>query len=60
MTSDEQLAAWVRGEPAHRGERPDGECVPDFSCCTPDLLQPPEVREAFAAASEEGRTRPNL
>ena len=57
MTSDEQLRAWVEGNPMHRGQRPDGECVPDFSCCRPSLLQPREIREAFAAADARGRQK---
>jgi hypothetical protein len=32
-----------------------GECCPDFSCCHPELLAPPEVRQAFKAASTEER-----
>lgn len=34
-----------------------GECCPDFSCCEPELLQPVEVRKAFAAADREGRMK---
>ena len=34
-----------------------GECCPDFSCCRPELLAPPEVRRAFKAATEEQRRK---
>lgn len=54
-SSDAQLQAWVRGTTKGRGEaahvaRPDGgtECVPDFSCCKPELEEPRALREAFA------------
>ncbi len=59
MTSsyDEQLTSWANGEPTHVGDRLDGQCCPDFSCCRPELLQPKEVREAFVAADEDQRTR---
>jgi hypothetical protein len=54
MTSDEQLAEWVKGNSIHRGERgsPDSECCPDFSCCEPSLLAPKHERQAFAKADE--------
>ena len=48
-----QLALWVEGESVHNDVR--DECTPDFSCCTPALLQPRAVREAFAAAAEGDR-----
>lgn len=56
--SAEQLRRWVDGEAIHRAlpGYAGGECVPDFSCCAPPLLQPPEVRQAFAQAD---RTRRN-
>lgn len=57
MTPDEQLARWVAGESIHRGGKTDGECCPDFSCCQPSLLQPEEVRRAFAAADDRERGR---
>ena len=31
MTSDEQLAEWVKGINIHNHDR--DECCPDFSCC---------------------------
>ena len=57
ISSDEQLAKWVAGESLHRDVDgiKGGECCPDFSCCKPDLLQPPDVRQAFAAADEATR-----
>ena len=59
MTNEEQLAQWVAGNPQHRGERsdPQSECCPDFSCCTPELLAPLDVRERFAKARREGDKR---
>lgn len=47
-----QVARWAAGGAGH-GE--DGGCCPDFGCCRPALLQPPEVRAAFAGAG--GRDR---
>ena len=55
MTPDEQLKKWVAGESVHLGEKPDGMCCPDFSCCEPRNLAPREEREVFAAANEEKR-----
>jgi hypothetical protein len=57
MTSDEQLAEWVRGNPIHRGEKgsPDSECCADFSCCQPSLLAPEHERQAFARADDATR-----
>ena len=54
---DEQLRRWVAGESVHRDVPgvQGGECTPDFSCCKPDLQQPLEVRQAFAAADDRGR-----
>jgi hypothetical protein len=59
ITSEYQLRRWVAGQSIHRlvPDVEGGECCPDFSCCRPDLLQPPEVRRAFAAADERGRSR---
>lgn len=58
MKPDEQLQRWVDGDPVHNDNHPagieGGECCPDFSCCKPDLLAPPEVRQAFQRACEEG------
>lgn len=55
MTPEEQVTRWVAGELVHNEER--DECCPDFSCCTPKLLQPVEVRKAFQAADERGRNK---
>lgn len=40
-----QLCRWAAGEPVHDMER--NGCVPDFSCCRPELLVPLEVRELY-------------
>ena len=53
MTSDDQLALWLRGESVHNADR--GECCPDFSCCKPELLAPKDEREAFVKLGEKGR-----
>jgi hypothetical protein len=42
-------------KPRFKGD--DSECCPDFSCCCPELLQPLEVRQAFAAADEKERMK---
>lgn len=59
QTIEEQIRLWVSGESTHRatGREPpdDYECCPDFSCCTPHLLQPADVRAAFAASAEPER-----
>ena len=62
ISCDEQLRRWVDGESVHRlftVKRlkcdDDGECCPDFSCCKPELMQPIEVRKAFAVANDEDR-----
>ena len=49
----EQLDAWVNGEPHHNMAR--DECCPDFSCCQPELLAPKDVRLEFAEATESKR-----
>lgn len=54
----EQARLWVEGESVHSDHRGIGpECCPDFSCCNPDLLQPAEVRRAFAAADPKTQGR---
>ena len=50
---EEQLAAWVKGNPTHNTIR--DECCPDFSCCNPELLAPEEVRREFVEAGETKR-----
>ena len=59
MTNDEQLQLWVDGKPTHMGAKEDrgSQCYPDFSFCTPELLQPVEVRRAFQAADEGARMK---
>ncbi len=56
MTDDEQMRMWVDGNSVHRHFEGGGQCVPDFSCCRPELQQPDNVRRAFAAAGEMERT----
>jgi len=53
MTTDEQLALWLSGEPTCPNDRK--ECCPDFSCCCPELLADEDVRQRFIAAEEEER-----
>ena len=45
-----QLSDWLKGTAIH-GKEKNAECVPDFSCCRPDLLARPEKRKAFVAAT---------
>lgn len=53
MTSDEQLAGWLAGEPSCPNDA--GECCPDFSCCQPSLLADETVRRRFKEATDEER-----
>lgn len=54
----EQTRRWVEGESLHSDHRSLGEeCCPDFSCCNPELLQPVEVRRAFAAADQRTQNK---
>jgi len=53
MTSDEQLAEWLKGNSIHNDTR--DECCPDFSCCTPKLLADEDMRKAFVAADDDAR-----
>ena len=53
MTSDEQMAEWVSGNPLHNDTL--DECCPDFSCCKPELLASLECRKAFVVADKETR-----
>lgn len=48
-----QLRAWVDGNPTHNTV--DNECCPDFSCCAPNLLAEPAVRQRFVNATEQER-----
>ena len=47
-----QLATWLAGNPWHNPV--EDECCPDFSCCSPGLLQPLAIRQTFVAAHEAG------
>jgi hypothetical protein len=55
LSPEQQLAAWVDGRSICPNT--DGECCPDFSCCTPKLLWPPEKRAAFAKAEQGTREK---
>jgi hypothetical protein len=55
VTLGDQFAAWLRGESFHLSVDDSGFCVPDHSCCIPELGVPIEVRVAFAQASREGK-----
>lgn len=57
MTGDVlQLDAWVDGASLHlkRSGGSGRECVPDFSCCFPDLLAPRAVRAKYRRAYLSG------
>jgi hypothetical protein len=56
-TYDDQLATWFAGHPEHHGEHGSARsrCVPDFSCCRPEMLSPPEERLRFIEGSKEDR-----
>jgi hypothetical protein len=55
-----QLLEWAAGRPWHNPWSPgatapgfkssDGECCPDFSCCSPELLASREARVTFLAS----------
>ena len=53
LTPDDQLEQWVAGESLCPNTR--GECCPDFSCCTPELLADYTTRRAFLDATDESR-----
>jgi hypothetical protein len=44
----ESLKNWVDGKSKHLDEF--GFCIPDYSCCIPELKQPKPVREAVFEA----------
>ena len=55
MTNIEQLDKWCDGESIHNGETSDeGICCPDFSCCTPEIVTPIEIRKRFRKAFVDG------
>ena len=56
MTTEEQLEQWLKGNPVHMGERPNGKCCPDFSCCRPDLLSDKETRQIYYDAFKNKQT----
>jgi hypothetical protein len=73
MTPEQQVDAWVQGNPVHNNNRwysvcdeagnilrrekmRDGECCPDFSCCSPHLMWPPLTRLAFKNGNKEVRS----
>lgn len=43
-----QIQAWVDGKPYHDGDKVNGECCPDFSCCCQEIITPKEEKELFA------------
>lgn len=53
MDTDFQLDTWLRGVPLH--DHDTNSCVPDFSCCHPQLLAPFEERVLFIEAWRTGR-----
>ncbi len=55
-----QTLEWVKGNPIHN--KIDDECCPDFSCCSPHLLAPSEVRQTFynAVLKDDFKTRDRL
>lgn len=55
----EQLVDWAAGKPRHlhRTDNEVDQCCPDYSCCRPELLASPEVRNAFLSSSLENRRR---
>jgi hypothetical protein len=58
ISAMEQLERWVAGRSTHRvDEHGVGLCCPDFSCCHPHLLAPPQHRKAFVASGPAARGR---
>jgi len=57
MTPEEQLDLWIEGKSVHNFDRcrPDGECLPDFSCCNKNVNTPIEIRKKFKASNDEVR-----
>ena len=52
MTRLIQLSLWVEGRSVHDHSR--DECVPDYSCCRPQLAVPKEEREMYLRAHLDG------
>ena len=50
--ADRQLLLWVRGRSVH--DWAQDRCVPDYSCCRPELAAPLEEREHYAALLAAG------
>ncbi|WP_152986780.1 hypothetical protein [Pseudovibrio sp. POLY-S9] len=55
-----QLNEWVQGRPWHNPFSPDGvkgegECCPDFSCCSSGQIWSMEMRKDFAEAGDKKR-----
>lgn len=48
---DAQLKLWVKGRPYHNVIH--DLCVPDFSCCHPEMLQDEEIRKCFYYAYKQ-------
>jgi len=46
-----RLKMWCDGHPIHL----DDWCLPDFSCCVPELLAPKEERELFVKLYLKGK-----
>ncbi len=53
LTPERQLKEWQAGRP--QCPNTDSECCPDFSCCKAELLAPPDIRDAYIAATREER-----
>ncbi len=66
LTAMEQCRQWVAGRSIHRATVPrpdiegDGECCPDFSCCSGQPAVPKEVRELFLQAALENDERQKM
>lgn len=47
----QQLILWLNGRSVHNAV--NGECLPDFSCCYPDLAWSQERRNEYARADHD-------
>ena len=54
MAKKKRLSDWLKGKSYH-GKGKGAGCVPDFSCCRPELLAQPGGRKAFVDASQAVR-----